>query len=428
MNNQYRQIMTDHFPDSLTISLGDLQLTYKKELYRIPGRPAASEPSGLRYGENPGQEAAVYRLVNGNINLAGLDYVGPRDALVSGLAEDGLLAGEKHPSKTNLTDVDAALGILRYLMTKPTAAIIKHNNPSGVARHSSLPEAFKLAYMADRVAAFGGAAVVNRPVDQDTAELMTSHYLEVVAAPDFEPGALDILLKKKDLRIFRIRNISRLADYAYLRFLDFKSLIDGGLIIQQSAQNAILSPKDFKPAQAPHQGRLHKASRPPTAEELDDLLFGWAVEQGVISNSALFVKNNVTVAIGGGQQDRVGVVEIAVFKAYQKYADALCFNLHGLGYQELQLAASQPGRPDLAAKLAAIDKETKEAKGGLKGSVMVSDAFFPFRDGVDVALKEGVTAIAHPGGALRDWEAIEAVNAAIPPAAMVFTGQRAFKH
>jgi phosphoribosylaminoimidazolecarboxamide formyltransferase/IMP cyclohydrolase len=130
------------------------------------------------------------------------------------------------------------------------------------------------------------------------------------------------------------------------------------------------------------------------------------------------------VGIGTGEQDRVGVAEIAVFKAYTKYADRLCFEKHGIPYKDLELAIAR-GERDRALK-EEIDAVTQKAKGGLIGSTMVSDAFFPFRDGVDVGLKEGATAVVQPGGSMRDFEVIEACNEA--GATMVFTGQRAFKH
>jgi phosphoribosylaminoimidazolecarboxamide formyltransferase/IMP cyclohydrolase len=140
----------------------------------------------------------------------------------------------------------------------------------------------------------------------------------------------------------------------------------------------------------------------------------------------IYVKDGVTVGIGTGEQDRVGVAEIGIFKAYTKYADALCFKKYGLPYKDLQLAVEK-GQKDRAL-LQEIDEETKEAKGGLIGACMVSDAFFPFRDGVDVGIREGITSIVQPGGSMRDFEAIEACNEADPQVTMVFTGQRAFKH
>jgi len=428
---QYREILTDHFPPEISLKIGEATLIYHKQVYKIKPEDGPEVEGGLRYGENPGQEAALYRLVNGNLALAGVKYVGPQDALVSALAEGDPAANMmygcgKHPSKTNLTDVDSALNILRYLTEKPAAVIIKHNNPSGAAEARTIKSAFEKAWEADRVAAFGGAAVVNRPVDKALAKSMNSRYLEVVAAPDYEEGALEILGRKKDLRIFKIKNIDNLKTMTAKRFLDIKSLIDGGLVLQQSAQNAILSPKDFLPAATEHNGRPYRAERAPTSRELADLVFGWAVEQGVTSNSVLFVKNGATVAIGAGGQDRVGIVEMAVFKAYRNFCDALCHKLHQMTYKELELAVEKKAAKKSLLK--EIDQAALEAKGGLDGSVMVSDAFFPFRDGVDVALRQGVRAIAHPGGSLKDWEGICAVNEAKPQAAMVFTGQRAFKH
>jgi phosphoribosylaminoimidazolecarboxamide formyltransferase/IMP cyclohydrolase len=208
--------------------------------------------------------------------------------------------------------------------------------------------------------------------------------------------------------------------------VDFKSLIDGGIVLQQSSLNTIATKKDFGKATATYKGKTYVIEREPTEEEYADMIFGWAVEQGVSSNSVLFVKKGVTVGIGTGEQDRVGVAEIAAFKAYTKYADALCFRKYGIPYKTLEMEIDQ-GRRDLAAKKE-IDHQTQEARGGIKGSVMISDAFFPFRDGVDVGIKEGVTAIAHPGGSDRDFESIQACNEARPKVTMVFTGQRAFKH
>lgn len=428
---QYRQIMADHFPPEISLKIGVDTLVYQKQVYRIKPEDGPEVASGLRYGENPGQEAAVYRLVNGHLSQAGITFVGPREALVSALADGDpatnmMFGCGKHPSKTNLTDVDSGLSILRYLTEEPAAVVIKHNNPSGAALGPNLKTAFEKVWEADRVAAFGGAAVVNRPVDQPTAQAMNRRYLEVVAAPDFEEGALEILKRKPDLRIFKIKNIDKLKDMTAKRFLDIKSLIDGGLVLQQSSQNAILSPQDFLPAQAEHEGRLYQPDRQPTPRELNDMVFGWAVEQGVTSNSVLFVKNGVTVAIGAGGQDRVGIVEMAVFKAYRNILEALCDQQYQMTYKELQLAVER--KKFEKSLLAGLGREAEAAKGGLLGSVMISDAFFPFRDGVDVALRQGVGAIAHPGGSLRDWECIEAVNQAEPKAAMVFTGQRAFKH
>ena len=213
---------------------------------------------------------------------------------------------------------------------------------------------------------------------------------------------------------------------AGIPFLDVKSMADGGIVLQQSFVNRIRSVEDFQTAMATNKEGTTVSARRPSAQEADDLLFAWAVEAGVTSNSVIFVRNGATVGIGTGEQDRVGCVELAIFKAYTKFADTLAFTKYGLTLYELKLKARTV--PEAAQQLAGIEEETKQAKGGLAGSVLVSDGFFPFRDGVDVCIAEGVTAIAQPGGSLRDFEVITAVNEATPQVAMVFTGQRSFKH
>jgi phosphoribosylaminoimidazolecarboxamide formyltransferase/IMP cyclohydrolase len=220
--------------------------------------------------------------------------------------------------------------------------------------------------------------------------------------------------------------MDQLFHYANTRFVDFKSLIDGGIVLQQSPLNHIKTSEDFTVATTKHKGKTYSIERRPTKSEYADMLFGWQVEQGVTSNSVIYVKDGVTVGIGTGEQDRVGVAEIGIFKAYTKYADAICFKRHGVSYKELELAVEK-GQQDRGL-LNEIDRKTKEAKGGLIGACMVSDAFFPFRDGVDVGIREGISAIVQPGGSLRDFEVIEACNEAHPQITMVFTGQRAFKH
>lgn len=423
----YRTIVDEDFPEELTIVIGDQRLLFKKRVWGVMDPDTGKiVHKGLRYGENPGQEAALYQWIGGNLRLGGAQWVQPGMGLVSAISDEDLIQGGKHPGMINLTDVDRALQILRYLNKAPAAAIMKHNNPSGVAYGESLCRAFLRALMADRIAAFGGALVLNKPLDKETAEAVASQYLEVVVAPDYEQGTIEILSKRKNLRIIRIPRMDRLERFADLRFLDFTSLMDGGLIVQQSALNAIRSPEDFKPAIAHHKGEEYRPLREPTIRELEDLVFGWAVEQGVTSNSVLFVKEGATVAIGTGEQDRVGVVEIAIFKAYTKFRDALCFKLHNVPYKTLESEVRLGRAP--RELLDEIEEETQREKAGLKGSVMVSDAFFPFRDGVDVAIAQGITAIAHPGGSERDHESIQACNEADPPVAMVFTGQRAFRH
>jgi phosphoribosylaminoimidazolecarboxamide formyltransferase/IMP cyclohydrolase len=425
LKEMYRTVMDDHFPETMTIAFGEQILTYRKRAWKIPDdKTGELIEKGLRYGENPGQEAALYELVDGNLILGDCRFIEPGMSLVSSITEAEMLQAGKHPGKTNLTDLDNGLNILRYLDTRPAAVILKHNNPCGAAHGSSLTEAYDRANMADRIAAFGGCVVFNQAVDKSTAELVAANYLEVVAAPDYEEGTVEILKQRANLRIIQIVRMDRLTDYRTSRFLEFKSLMDGGIIVQQSPLNAVLSAEDFKPAETTYQGKTYKIKRSPTEEELRDLLFGWSIEQGVTSNSVLYVKNECTVGIGTGEQDRVGVAEIAVFKAYTKYADRLCFEKHGIPYKDLELAIAK-GERDQALK-EEIDGATEKVKGDLIGSTMVSDAFFPFRDGVDVGLKEGISAVVQPGGSQRDFEVIEACNEA--GATMIFTGQRAFKH
>ncbi len=412
MKKSYRTIMDDHFPPRMEISFVDgarrQTLAYEKVAWTIEG-----VQKGLRYGENPGQEAALYKLVNGNLALGDVKSLLPGKYLAS---DPELLLSGKHPGKINITDIDNALNILRYFHEKPAAAIMKHNNPSGAALGKTIFEAYDRAFWADRLAAFGGAVAVNRAVDKSTAEAVNERYTEVLAAPEFEEGVLEILARKKDLRVMKIANIERLESFVGERYVDMKSLIDGGVSVQWSYVPVTRKPSDFLPAKAQFEGRTYEVERKPTAAEARDLLFGWLVESGVTSNSVIYVKNEATVGIGTGEQDRVGVAMIARDKAYTKLADRICFERHKIPYNNLK---------DADAK-AEIDALVREERGGLRGSAMVSDAFFPFRDGVDVGLAEGVTAVIQPGGSVRDHEAIEAVNEA--GATMVFTGQRSFKH
>jgi phosphoribosylaminoimidazolecarboxamide formyltransferase/IMP cyclohydrolase len=427
IKKMYRTIMADHFPPEMVIKFGDQTLIYRKRTWKI--RDAKTEEvieKGLRYGENPGQEAALYELINGNLILGECQFIQPGNSIISSITEDDMIQAGKHPGKTNLTDLDNGLNIIKYLMDRPAAVILKHNNPCGAAYGATLAEAYDKANMADRVAAFGGCLVVNRSMDENTAEIAGKNYLEVVAAPEFEERAVGILSRRKNLRIFRINKIRKLEKYRTLRFVDFKSLIDGGIIVQQSPINKIKTKEDFLPAKTTYQGKEYIIERIPTEREYDDMLFGWNVEQGITSNSVIYVKDGITVGIGTGEQDRVGVAEIAIFKAYTKYADALCFKKYGVPYKTFVLGVKNGQRDGNA--LLEIDEETRKNKGGLIGSVMVSDAFFPFRDGVDVGIKEGISAIVQPGGSERDFESIVTCNEADPKVAMVFTGQRAFKH
>ncbi len=413
LKQMYKTIMDDHFTPAMEISFvaGDNSrqtLFYEKVSWVIDG-----VEKGLRYGENPGQEAALYKLVNGNLALGDVRTIEPGKYLVSDIE---LLQSGKHPGKTNLTDADNALNILRYFSDRPCAVIVKHNNPCGVARAESLESAYTRAYMADRVAAFGGCIALNRAVDKSTAEAIAAQYAEVVVAPEFEEGSVDILSKRSNLRVIRIHAMERLHTFVNERVLDMKSLMDGGMITQWSFVPRTLSKDDLVTATAEYKGKKYKVEREPTPSEYDDMLFGWLVETGITSNSVIYVKDNVTVGIGTGEQDRVGVAEIAVDKAYRKLMDRYSFQRFNTPYSDL---ADHDKRE-------AIAKEVEKLKGGLKGACMVSDAFFPFRDGIDVGLRQGVKSVIQPGGSLNDYQSVEACNEY--GATMVFTGQRSFKH
>lgn len=425
LKHMYRKMIEDHFPDEIKISFGGQQLIYKKRTWRIidPETGHLVE-RGLRYGENPDQEAALYELTDGNLVLGNVEFIKADMGLVSSISEIDMIQAGKHPGKINLTDIDSALNIIRYLKDKPVVVIIKHNNPCGVAYGETLRDAYYRANMADRVAAFGGCAVFNKAMDKETAEMVSKNYLEVVVAPEFEEGTIDILSKRKDLRIVRIKAIDKIQEYANTRFIEFKSLIDGGIIVQQSFLNKIRRAEDLQLASTIYKGHEYIITRKPTNQEYEDMIFGWAVEQGITSNSVIYVKNGVTVGIGTGEQDRVGCAQIAIFKAYTKYADSLCFSKYGISYNELSLLVKK-GKKDKDI-LDEIDLETKRNKGGLEGACMISDGFFPFRDSVDVAAEHGIQAIVQPGGSVRDYEVIEACNEY--NITMVFTGQRAFRH
>jgi len=416
LKRAYRTIMDDHFPKRMEISFvfDDTRSTliYEKVTWVVDG-----VRKGLRYGENPGQEAALYKLINGNLVLGNVTTIVPDGHLVS---EAELLQAGKHPGKINLTDADNALNILgpigRCLPDRPAVAIMKHNCPSGVAVSQTIADAYVKADLADHLAAFGGCVALNRPVDLPTAEAIAERYAEVVVAPAYEEGTVAVLAQRENLRVMRIQNMNRLERISAARFVDFTSLIDGSIVTQLSYAPEIQGTEDLAAAEAVHDGEISRISRAPTEREAEDMLFGWLVAAGVVSNSILFVKDLVTVGIGAGEQDRVGAARIARDKAYRKMADRLAFQRRGVVFDAM----------DEETVRNEIWEEVEAQHGGLIGAAMVSDGFFPFRDGVDVGLREGVTAVVQPGGSLNDHEVIEACNEA--GATMSFTGQRSFRH
>lgn len=304
----------------------------------------------MRYGENPHQNAAFYREIGAAANT---------------LAAAKQLHG-KEISYNNVNDANGALDTLKEFGTQqPCAVAVKHANPCGVGLGDTIYEAYMNAYNADSVSIFGGIVALNREVDADTAKELEKIFLEIILAPSFSKEALEILTKKKNIRLLEL---PQLAAPNAPETLDMKK-VAGGLLVQQ------LDTRQLDPAEL-----QCVTTREPTAEELAQLLFAWKVVKHVKSNGIALAKNNRTTGIGPGQTNRVTALELAI-----RYAG-------------------------------------KDAAG----SVMASDAFFPFDDCVKAAQAAGITAIIQPGGSVRDEDSIRAANEA--GIAMVFTGVRHFKH
>ncbi|HNY86532.1 MAG TPA: IMP cyclohydrolase [Candidatus Hydrogenedentes bacterium] len=337
----------------------------------------------LRYGTNPHQPAAYYRPADG-------------EGLVLG-AYKMLKTGKAGLSQTNLEDMQHALGILKF-MPRPACAVMKHCNPSGVALQNGgqpLVEVYQRARDADAQAAFGSVCAFNREVDGDTAAEIMQTIVECVVAPAFAPEALeafqdaDRFKKNRDIRIIQTPDFAALPKYVEdtPRAWEMKVFDDGSIVLAKPYLSRVRSTADLVPAYNDHpkKGRMDIA-RAATPQELDDLLFAWYVNIHVRSNGVVIARNGQTLAVGTGEQDRVGAVQQAIAKAKAKYKGA----------------------------------------ESLEGAVMASDGFFPFRDAVDSATGAGITAIVQPGGSMNDYEAIEACNEA--GAAMLFTLERCFSH
>ena len=303
----------------------------------------------LRYGENPHQKAALY------LNPAARGH---------GLAWARQLQG-KELSFNNLVDLEAAWRLVNEF-DEPTAAIMKHTNPCGIASGSTLAESYARALQVDPVSAFGSVIAFNRKLDAPTAEAMAKLFVEAVVAPGYESAALEKLAGKKNLRLMDMSTTSG-DEYGP----QFKT-IGGGLLVQTpDTQGA--NPAEWKCA----------TERQPTEEEKRALVFGWRVVKHVKSNAIVFARDGVVVGVGAGQMSRVDSVKLAATKA------------RDLGHS-------------------------------LEGTVVASDAFFPFPDGVEEAAKAGATAVVQPGGSVRDAEVVAAANRL--GLAMLFTGIRHFRH
>jgi phosphoribosylaminoimidazolecarboxamide formyltransferase/IMP cyclohydrolase len=273
----------------------------------------------------------------------------------------------KEMSYNNFLDANAALELVKEL-DGIAAVIIKHNNPCGAAKGETLADAFRKAKACDPVSAFGGVVAFNHPLDEEAAREVVGMFVEIVIAPGFEPAALAALQKKKDLRLLDVGPTVS-GPPAGAAGLDFKRVV-GGLLLQERDLGRIEEVRKLKTA----------TRRKPTDEEYEALAFAWVVAKHVKSNAIVYAKSDRTIGIGAGQMSRVDSVKIAAMKAMVPVA----------------------------------------------GSVMASDAFFPFRDGIDEAAKIGVTAVIQPGGSIKDEEVTRAADE--HGMAMVFTGMRHFRH
>ena len=315
-----------HSPKTLT-------LTYEKK-------------QDLRYGENPHQKAAFYTQIR------------ETEGTLTGATQ---LQG-KELSYNNIGDTDGALEALKEF-GEPTVVAAKHANPCGVGSAETLAEAFKKAYDADPVSIYGGIVAVNREVDKATAELMAPIFLEVVVAPSFSEEALEVLRKKKNLRMLRLPHIEK-HDYTAPK----AKTVLGGLLIQDMDLQLL-------------DGEMKTVTeRKPTEKEMEDLLFAWKVVKHTKSNAIVLAKDKCTTGVGPGQVSRIWALENAIRQGGER----------------------------------------------IPGSVLASDAFFPFPDCVEAAHEAGVTAIIQPGGSIRDEVSIAAANKY--GIAMIFTGIRHFKH
>ena len=313
----------------------------------LPSRLTISldKVAGLRYGENPHQSGALYAA--------------------SGTTPGGIAGAEqlhgRELSYNNLMDADAAWRTVSDF-SEPTVAVVKHNNPCGLASRSSVVEAYRQAYEGDTVSAFGGIVAFNRPVDAASAEAMDPIFYEVVIAPGYDDDALSILRRKRNLRILTA------GDSPVGPALDLRP-IAGGMLVQ-GADDIAEDPEEWRTV----------TEREPSAAERQDLAFAWKAAKHIKSNAIVFAKDRALVGMGAGQPNRVVSVHLS-----QRIAGEKAF-----------------------------------------GSVLASDAFFPFPDNIELAAEAGVTAIVQPGGSVRDEEVIAAADKA--GLAMVFTGVRHFRH
>ena len=302
--------------------------------------------SEMRYGENPHQAAAAYKI--------------------SGDSSNSVLNAKIHQGKklsyNNIMDADAAFSCLKEF-EETACVIVKHANPCGVSKGENMLEVYKQAFNADSLSAFGGVIAMNKQCDELVAKEISKVFVEIVLAPSFTKEALEIFSTKKNLRVLEVGNIKPRE-----KLLEVRNVV-GGIIVQET-DTSVIQKQDLKTV----------TTAKPSDSEVETMLFGWKVLKHIKSNGILIVKDNTTVGVGAGQVSRVDSVDIAM----------------------------------------------KKSGENIQGSILCSDAFFPFRDSIDKISNSGIKTVLQPGGSVRDNEVIEACNE--HGIAMVFTGQRCFKH
>ena len=302
--------------------------------------------SDMRYGENPHQAAAAYKI--------------------SGDSSNSVLNANIHQGKklsyNNIMDADAAFSCLKEF-EETACVIVKHANPCGVSKGENMLEVYKQAFNADSLSAFGGVIAMNKQCDELVAKEISKVFVEIVLAPSFTKEALEIFSTKKNLRVLEVGNIKPRE-----KLLEVRNVV-GGIIVQET-DTSVIQKQDLKTV----------TTAKPSDSEVETMLFGWKVLKHIKSNGILIVKDNTTIGVGAGQVSRVDSVDIAM----------------------------------------------KKSGENIQGSILCSDAFFPFRDSIDKISNSGIKAVLQPGGSVRDNEVIEACNE--HGIAMVFTGQRCFKH
>jgi AICAR transformylase/IMP cyclohydrolase PurH len=352
MRRRYRTKLGEEFPPELKLVIGDEEIVYEKTM-------------SLRYGENPHQPAALYSPRRGPLTVGALKV---------------LKTGKGGLSQTNVEDVNNSLNIVRFF-EEPACAVMKHLNPSGVATSQgsgdSLRDIYTRARDCDSLAAFGSVVGFNTRVDEETAEEILTTYVEGVVAPSFDEGTLVVLERKKGLRVIQVGSLegmSRFVGEAPKPYI-ISVQMDGSIVLSTPLLTKIRGPEDLR----------FVTERKATPAEMDDLLFSWYVCMNVRSNGVVLSKEQTTLGIGTGQQDRVTAVRLALEKAVSR----------GHGDE-------------------------------MPSSVLASDGFFPFRDSIDLLVEYGVTACVQPGGSIKDKEVIGACDEY--DVAMAFTDERCFRH